>query len=95
MKKLDLIKSAKKGFPNAERMLNEILKAINTALVKGESVTIYNFGKFYVTKSNVRKVYDFKTKRTVAHKGRYKIKFKPAPSIEQMLNENKEKENTC
>lgn len=87
MKKLNLVKEAKKGWPEAESMVNYMLLAINKALVSRETVTIYNFGKFEVVESKVRAGYDFKAQKRIKLPKKLKVKFTPSPSIIKMLNE--------
>jgi DNA-binding protein HU-beta len=89
MKKKDLVKAAKKGYPNAEAMVNNVLRAISSALVTGEKVTVYNFGEFYVRDSKVTHIYDFQNKKMVPFEGSKIIGFKACPAITKMLN-NKE-----
>jgi nucleoid DNA-binding protein len=89
MKKSDLVKAARKGFPNVTDMVNNMLRSISTALVNGEDVTIQNFGSFRVEKTTIRHVYDFKQKKVVPYDGHYKIKFRPAKAVEKILNKNK------
>jgi nucleoid DNA-binding protein len=88
MKKADLIKAAKEGWPDAEKMVNSVFKAINCALVKGETVTIYNFGEFSVAESKVRTGWDFKNNKRIPIAGRLKVRFKPSPSILKIINNN-------
>ena len=90
MNKRGLCKAARKGFPYAEKMVNHIFRAINIALVNGETVTIYNFGQFYISRTKVTHVYDFKNRKLLPFKGRYKICFRPARRVEKILNEKLE-----
>lgn len=87
MKKLDLVKAARKGAPNPENIVNSILRSINKTLIEQGRVCIYNFGKFYVERSKVKKVYDWKQGKQINYIGKLRIKFKAAPAIEKLLNE--------
>lgn len=87
MRKRDLIKAARKEFPDVDKMVNAILKAINTALVNKESVRIINFGTFEVKECPVREVHDFKTGKRVRFGGKLTIKFKASKAVERILNE--------
>jgi nucleoid DNA-binding protein len=71
-------------------MVNNMLRAINIALINKEKITIYNFGEFYVVKSNVKEIHDFATGKRVPFEGKYIIKFRAAPAITKMLNERAE-----
>ena len=86
MNKRDLVVAARKGFPDAERMVNNMLLAINTAFLNKEKVIIDNFGQFKPHKSKVKKVYNFKEKHMEDFKGEYTIKFKPCPEIRKRMN---------
>lgn len=86
MKKRDLVRAAQKGWPDTMKIINNLFRAINEALIKKEKVTIYNFGEFYVIRANRKEVYDFKNKRRVPFAGKFKIKFRPSPTIDKLLN---------
>lgn len=94
MKKLDLVREAKKGWPSTEGIINNLFKAINAALVRGETVTIYNFGEFRRVRDSRKEVYDFKNKRRVPFSGNFKIKFKASPNVSKILNGDKGKDVT-
>ena len=92
MKKLDLVREAKQGWPSTEGIINNLFKAINAALVRGEVVTIYNFGEFRVVKDSRKEVYDFQNKRRVPFPGKLKICFKASPNVSKILNRDKSKD---
>ena len=91
MIKRDLIKYAAKGFPNPEKMTNNIFLALNTAFINKQSVTIANFGTFKPYKSRAQKLYNFHTKTWSDFDGSYTIKFKPCREVKKRMNR---KENT-
>ena len=86
MKKRDLVQAAQKGWPDTMKIVNNLFRAINEALIKKEKVTIYNFGEFRVVKDSRKEVYDFKNKRRVPYAGKFKVKFRLSPNVEAFLN---------
>ena len=87
MKKKDLVRSAKKGWPNPEKMVNSIFRDINKAIINKETIIIYNFGKFEIVQSNVKEVHNFQENRRVMMPKTYKVKFTSSPKIIKLLNE--------
>jgi len=86
MKKKDLVKAARKGFPRTEDMVNSLFLALNTAFINKETVTIEHFGKFWAHKSKVHRGYDFQKREWYPIDGRYTIKFKPCTEIKRRMN---------
>lgn len=86
MNKKDLVKAARKGFPDTESMVNNILLAMNIAFINKEKISIENFGQFKPYKSKVQKVYNFQTKEWRDFDGTYTIKFKPCPKVRRLMN---------
>ena len=86
MKKKDILVAARKGWPDIENIVNSIFKEMNKSLIDRHDITINNFGKFIVIRSNVKKVQDFKTNTRVLAKPKYKVKFVLSPSISKLLN---------
>jgi len=87
MKKSDLVKASKNGFPDHKKMVDSIFREINRAIINCDEVTIHNFGTFKVVKSKVRYGYNFHTKQRIPLPEKLKIKFKPSPKIVKRLNE--------
>lgn len=86
MNKRELVREAKKGFPNPENMVNCMLLALNVAFINKRKVIIANFGQFKPYKSKVRRIYDFKTKVWSDFDGTYTVKFKPCPEVRKRMN---------
>ena len=86
MIKKDLVTAAKKGYPSADRMVNNIFRAMNIAFLKGEEIHIRSFGKFWFFKQKQRSVYDFKAKMPRPFGEYNTIKFKPCREIRRRLN---------
>jgi len=85
--KRDLIKAAKKGYPNTEDMVNAMLLAMNIAFLKKEVINIRSFGKFWPYKHRVKRVFNFKTNEYHDFDGSYTIKFRPCAEVKRRLNE--------
>ena len=86
MKKDDLVKAMKNGWPNRELMLNAIFLSINKALINRDSVTVHNFGRFDVIYFRGTEGHNFQTGERIRTKPKYKIKFTPSPKILELLN---------
>lgn len=84
MTKNDLIKEANQFWPDSEKMVNAIFRAINTELVRKGTVRIYNFGTFKVVRSKVKEGQNFITGDRVKI-NRYKIRFFPCRTVERMI----------
>lgn len=81
------ILKAIKPFVKHKDILNAVFIEINKALVRRDIVVINCFGKFYIVKSNVRLVQNFKTKERIALKPQYRIKFHASETIRKIVNE--------
>ena len=91
MKKVDLVKEVKKehkylNHTVIEGVLNTVFRAISKSLGKREKVTVYKFGEFFLKRSKVTHVYDFQEKRLVPYDGKYNIKFRACPEVQQEAN---------
>jgi nucleoid DNA-binding protein len=86
------MKAAKRGFPDTEQIVNNILLAINTAFINKEKVSIENFGQFKPYKSKVKRIYNFQEKTWHDFDGTYTVKFIPCPEVRRRMN-RKDKKN--
>lgn len=91
MKRIDMVREIKKRHPLLHRatvngVLGSVFSVILESLVKKNNVTIYNFGEFYVKRSKVTHVYDFKSKVTIPFNGKYNIKFRACPKAKKEVN---------
>ncbi len=68
------------------KAVNAVLEAIETALRRGETVTIPGFGKFDLMESKARKGYNPRTKQPVDIPAKTSIKFRPAVNLKEAVN---------
>ena len=87
MTKKDLITEAKIYWPDTDKMINAIFRAISTSMVKGEIVRIYNFGTFKPVVSKVWSGYDFLSSKPIKISGKRRVKFITCQTVEDMMNE--------
>ena len=83
----DLVKQIKKHKGDAKKTVDSLFYYINKALLEKRIVKINSFGVFKPVYSNVKEVYNFKTKKREKLGKKLKIVFTPSPQIEKLLNE--------
>lgn len=91
MIKRDLVKAAKKGFPDTNKMVNHMLLAMNIAFINKEKIAIENFGTFSPYKSKLKRKYNFQTRTWSLFDGTYTIKFKPCREVKKRMNKKEKK----
>ena len=87
MNKKDLVKAARKGWPNIGDMVDSMLLEMNRAIISRDPIIIHNAFKIevIVTKPNVGQ--NFKTGERIVVPSRLKTKFTLSPKINKILNE--------
>ena len=87
MRKSDLVKACKKGWPDANKMVDSMLLAMNTAIINRKTIHIRNAFKIRViqTKPNVGQ--NFQTGERIIRPSKLKAVFKLSPTIDKILNE--------
>lgn len=65
--------------------LETILETIKETLIKGESLTLSNFGKFKINETKAKPIYSFKTKMTEIVSPRKKATFIASDSLKQSI----------
>jgi len=87
MNKKDLVKEVARKWPSTRAIVDAVFRSINQAMVRKETVTIYNFGTFKLEKTKVKEVMNFYTKQRYKLEPKVKIRFIPSRSTEKVINE--------
>lgn len=69
----------------AKKTVDEVFETIKSALVRGESVQIRNFGTFYLQKREARKAVNPKTKAVIDVPARNYARFRVSENFKQKL----------
>ncbi len=69
----------------AKKALTSLLQGINSALERGERVTLSGFGSFEIKKRRERMGRNPKTGEVIRISPKKKVKFNPSPALEDKL----------
>ncbi len=89
MNKSDMIETVQVVLENrkqAEAAVNSILTNIETALTKGDSVTLTGFGTFKVAKRNARTVRNPRTGEPIEIKAKKVVKFTAGKKLKEAIS---------
>ena len=91
MKRKTIVDEIKKLNPKVGvEVINQVVASfvsvVGKAIANKETVTIYNFGEWYIKRSKTSHVYDFQNKVVVPFSGRDNVVFRPSPKIRRQAN---------
>lgn len=70
---------------DCELCLDVILDVIKSALSSGESVTLTNFGKFKITKTKAKSMYNFKEKKPTMVQAKKMPIFRASENLKRIV----------
>ena len=85
MIKLTLVHIASQHLDNPLKLVNQLFKEMNLALLRGETINIRNFGKFNLRHIKNKSVYDFKRNYPVRI-SKWTVAFRVSKNMERLLN---------
>jgi DNA-binding protein HU-beta len=71
---------------DSEKAINSFINIMESALKKGDDVTLVGFGSFSVKRTAGRSGRDFKTGETMQIPPRNSVKFKPGKNLKDSVN---------
>ena len=92
MIKLTLVNIAAQYLSDPLKLVNQLFREMNLALLRGERISIKHFGTFTLRHIKNKSSYDFKNKRPM-RMNKWTVAFKISENMEKLLNKQMREKN--